>query len=545
MMTMRQSAYFTRTALRVFAKLTQHLSDHWSIYLLLLIYLSTRLVSIEADLPAWARMHYQTVDELYYAHPAYDWLHSNRGSFENRPFNLLQNLVVFVSASVFGWSYFSLRLGALFMGGVGMVLIYLSCATISKKENYIQNSSHNLIFFISGFFIVLNIGFYYSTVVLEPSIAVAAFAAALILCISRFENKPWLIGGLIIFGPLFVYPYAIIYSIPAVLIFFWLTWKNGARYFIQSTLGGLVVVVVYVLLVSILNPSLLSEGLKITATHGTSRLIDVTKYPIGYLLDQFFVNDIPSINIFQFSKAALILFCISILLFILRLGALRGDVKLTVLLVLLMLGARFSFLFIEKTHFERKMIDISFIFLFLIYYSANVIYSAILGVVRSANDRFLGRWKIALLFASFFLMTQEAYSFFRELAQNKSYNNRDSLIKLGEYLEGCVAIGEWGLGLNIYGRYDVKLNTYQYFEPGSYISYSDALNRLLQSPQAVVVSSVPVSQKISEELRAQLVAIYSFDINDGGDGLSPYAVYVPRARLDNSSGAIPCRKSEG
>lgn len=525
---------------KALVNLTSHLAEHWSIYILLLLYAITRLLFIDMDLPPWERMTYQTVDELYYAQPAYEWLLVDRADFEHRPFNLIQNTIVALSALTFGWSYASIRMGSFVLGGFGLALIYMACMTVANRSKLKGKLTRNIIFIIPGLIFVFNIGFYYSTIVLEPSIAVATYTAAIIFALSRYQHNPIIIGGLVAFGPLFIYPYAAIYSTSLIIAIFWISWKTGPTYLLKAILGGGIVLLLFLLASAISNPNSISEFFTTTAAQGTSRLIDVTKYPISYLIEQYFLNDIPNINTFRHSTLALPIFIASLLIAISQIALTRRNVELTLAITLLMIGARFSFLFIEKTHFERKMSDITLALLFLTFFSSANIYSKFLGLMEKWQGAMKKTLPPAMFLATSLLIVPEAYSLHKEMTSEKKYNNREQLIWLGRYLGDCTVVGEWGLGLNIYGKYKTKLNPYRYSTPESYKEYSELLTQLAQSPDSVVVSSMPLSPKVSEDLRNTLVPIHLFQFNDGGKALSNYAVYVPRVRLAVAAPPIMC-----
>lgn len=136
------------------------------------------------------------------------------------------------------------------------------------------------------------------------------------------------------------------------------------------------------------------------------------------------------------------------------------------------------------------------------------------------------------------------YSNARELAQDmsaeKKYNNRDVLLAMGKKFSGCLGIGEWSHGFNVYGMYEVKLNSYKYAMPSQYGEYSEKLSNLIQNKNAIVISSYPlIAPKASEQLKSLLAPVYFFDIKDNAGVATQFAVYRLSDRKRGADG-IEC-----
>lgn len=509
-------------------------ANHGSLLLVLLAYLALRLPVLEADPPAFERFTYQTLDEMYYALVAYEWHRLPLRGYENLPFNLLQNVVVFLSTTIAGWSYASVRMGALVPGGLGLLFVYLAYLRHCPPELREHPLARNLLFAAGGLALVTSPAFHHATVILEPSISVALYTATVLLALSVHRPSPWIAGAVVASGPLVFYPHALGYMAGAATAV--LLWLNLRPLPVLRAAGGAALLVLIFLCGFIaLYPMEWREAVDVVASFGKSRVVNVASYPWAYLLEKY-LQMFPRMNLFRHSPLLLPVAAgaVAVVLAYAAHAALRLRLPPPAVLAALgMLGARLVLLFLEKTHYERKTTDMAFVLLFLMLFAGGLVYVAVLRLLRGRRPRAAGAIAAAAGLLPLAAVAAGNVENLRGELRTASFHNREALAGLARQMADCTAVGEWGIGLAAENRFPATLNLYRYAAtvPPSTAEYNAELLSRLREPDAVVVSTEPPSPYLSAAMRQALVPVYRFQFRTGKPAPDDFAVYVADAAI--------------
>lgn len=509
-------------------------AGHWSLLLVLLVHLVLRLPVLEADPPAFERFTYQTLDEMYYALVAYEWHQLPLRGYENLPFNLLQNVIVFIATSLAGWSYSSVRMGALVPGGLGLLFVYVAYVRHVPPELREHPLARNLLFAAGGLALVTSPAFHHATVILEPSISVALYTATVLLALAMRQPSPWIVGAVVASGPLVFYPHALGYMAGAgTAVLLWLHLRplpvlkaaGGAALLVLAFLCGFIA----------LYPMEWREAVDVVASFGKSRVVNVASYPWAYLLEKY-LQMFPRMNLFR--HAPLLLPVAAGAVAVVVAYAVHAALRLrlpapAVLAALGMLGARLVLLFLEKTHYERKTTDMAFVLLFLMLFACGLAYGAVRRLLRERGPRASGTIALAAGLLPLAAVAAGNVGGLRGELRAATFHNREALAGLARAMEHCTAVGEWGIGLAAGGRFPATLNLYRYAAtlPPSTAAYNAELLERLRAPDAVVVSTEPPSPYLSAAVRQSLVPVYRFQFRTGKPAPADFAVYVADAAV--------------
>lgn len=181
-----------------------------------------RLIAISSDLPNWGIGQYQAPDEGAYAFLALnkihfgqinpDFLNSNNFSMVTAPHlrgNLLGNLLVYITISIFGKTYFGFRFSSFVIGLVnGILLFYI--LTILQKKFYKNNMRVGFIVkWVLLFTLLLDFQYTLASKVVETSIYRLFFVEVCILLFMKLEKGKkryfLLLGMLVVFSVCGIY----------------------------------------------------------------------------------------------------------------------------------------------------------------------------------------------------------------------------------------------------------------------------------------------------------------------------------------------------
>ncbi|KTD82750.1 ArnT family glycosyltransferase [Legionella waltersii] len=197
------------------------------------IYIISRLLYLDADIPWWDISYYCQIDELYYTTYAFQLFQGIdhrlvnyiSGDYINGT-NLIEQLFTYISLVFLGNNYYGLRMPSVFLGAFSLITLYL----IFKKRFGVY------IAFFSGFIFIACSGFLLATRIAEPSIFKIGFMfLVLYLLNGRKEHQKYSlfldlgIGFVVGFSVFFVYPtnFFIIPSAIAVYLFSPRSLKQG------------------------------------------------------------------------------------------------------------------------------------------------------------------------------------------------------------------------------------------------------------------------------------------------------------------------------
>jgi len=227
-----------------------------------ILFLLTRLIYLDKDVPPWEVTMYSSFDEMLYTIPAFnlynyggmrhqliEWLPDDMLIVNN---SLLGNLMTFISLKIFGNNYYGLRIPAIVASFVVvMILVKLLWLEIIRTQTTRKqiNRTTQLIFCLTVLFILFNFPFLMASRIYEPTIIrmmsmlVLLYIATIVFDDNRLAKKSEVIcfGLLVGSGVWFVY-ITNIFLIPAFGLFVFIygvkkKFDIGIKYLISYVLG--------------------------------------------------------------------------------------------------------------------------------------------------------------------------------------------------------------------------------------------------------------------------------------------------------------------
>ena len=211
------------------------------------LFLATRLVFLDRDLPPWELAQYQPIDEFTYAAPAFNlhhygsWSHQDvpYAPVEGSPMNILQSAV---TAPLLGldWSYWGFRASSVLFGLVafGAMLATVRRLVRKAREDGVSLPFHpGVVLVASALLLLTDFSFLVAGRVVEPTIARLAVIAVLIWLVARgtFLGRVRTPARALAFGAVvgsavcFVYVYNA-FLVPATLLAVaWWAARDGTR----------------------------------------------------------------------------------------------------------------------------------------------------------------------------------------------------------------------------------------------------------------------------------------------------------------------------
>lgn len=154
-----------------------------SLFFLLALYLLTRILYLDSDIPFWSISHYSPIDEFYYTATSFDiveGIHSPNGlllSPQGSAYNLFQQTITAFSLFIIGDNYYGLRLPAVLAG----MIVIISFFWIVLQRLGLLSAVAFSVLLISEF------SFSLATRISEPTIFRMAAAA---LLLTHFISNP-------------------------------------------------------------------------------------------------------------------------------------------------------------------------------------------------------------------------------------------------------------------------------------------------------------------------------------------------------------------
>lgn len=236
--------------------------------LLCLLFLLSRIIYLDSDIPNWDISNYQPIDELYYTTTAFDLYHYHDWNHQILKYvpsdssseNLLGNILCFSTLSIFGNNYYGLRMASVLASfGVFILMFFiLKNYLFSQKQFDIESkSSFYLVIIITLLYLLFDFAFLMAGRVAEPTIfrmlGLVFIIWVLSLNILRkyfFSNSfVFLAGFFAVVSVFFIYP-TNAFIVPAIwLICFSVALKTDLRKAIVQTflfiVGGLIAFAFY------------------------------------------------------------------------------------------------------------------------------------------------------------------------------------------------------------------------------------------------------------------------------------------------------------
>jgi hypothetical protein len=240
-----------------------------SFLVLLAIFVLSRAVFLDRDLPPGIISSYVQIDELYYTIPAFNLYHYGETNHkivpfiedQNTPVNVMENVATFGSLRLFGNNYYGLRMASVFPALFIFILLYLILKKIlnGNLEPGEQDPAADrglkrryILYFLLAY-ILCDFSFLVAGRVAEPTIfrmlalMIVIYLGSLSVFAQPLESKWYsmLLGFLALVSVVFVYIYnAFIFFALAVTVFMWAykagrknALKKGAFFLLGSLLG--------------------------------------------------------------------------------------------------------------------------------------------------------------------------------------------------------------------------------------------------------------------------------------------------------------------
>lgn len=458
--------------------------------LLGIVFLLTRLVYLESDLPPWGTTLYSPIDEFYYTQLAFEMVHPTEtlaGFDINRelvPTNLIETDLTAVSLKVIGNTYYGLRMPSVVAG----LLAFLIFAAI-----YFQRFGPGTAM-MGAALLFADPGFILSNRVAEPTIFRLAAAVGIAVWVMRQIAKRGSVNAIALgvvstAGFLLVYP-TNAFLLPAAL-FVSLAFPTADRWPLRVAKligGGIAATLAWaLLLVALLPVGTMIDGFAYTFGLFSNRVaggstIHNVKLP-------FFVFNLATAllaNFFRLNKyffavtgaAALVLTAAAVKM------ARRGFAEAW-------RGARvadrvmaiYAGSFVLQTLFindfpQRKMV---FALPFVIYFVLLACEAATAFFPKFPRARAVA---LAALAPAVLLAAATSY---RLIYREPKYFYLGAMHRLNA-LNGEYVVGGWSLGFRLYNNYHTYLNWYQYDKaPRRRVIYDAHLAELAKLPRDIYV----------------------------------------------------------
>jgi len=208
--------------------------------LLALLFILSRVIFLDSDIPIWEIAEYQSIDEFYYTLGGFNLFHYSIYNYITFDFlneskyvtNWLEDFFTFISLSLFDNNYYGLRMASVFSGATVIIIInyilYKSFYTKKSKNFYY------LLVFIS-FYMIIDFSYILSNRIAEATIfrmitMMLLFLA--VIAITQYginKRKSFLVGFLTFTAFIYVYT-TNLFLIPAIgLAVMIISYKNSLQ----------------------------------------------------------------------------------------------------------------------------------------------------------------------------------------------------------------------------------------------------------------------------------------------------------------------------
>lgn len=365
-------------------KLTTNIKNKknaWICILLFFLFIISRLLFLDEDLPPWGIINYQPIDEGSYAILALNQY--NYGAISPDVFdgdveyivsphvrtNIIGNVITYIGLRLFGDTYWGLRMGSVLCG----FFIFALSLLIFKELDKLYSSKPRYLQYIKyGFMIyqILDFSFLMACRVMETSIFRAVFVSACIYFFIKLKDRPFLnyfvLGILItisVFG-VYITNVFLYLSIALTIIFYGI--QNGKRHFglassgiISGSLIALVPLELYYYLVW--NTSVIKNMFEAIFDFSSQDGYEIT-FSFWVLLRSTVHFIASNVNLYNIGFFSILLICLPYLLFlIIR----KKDI--TIFFSLSMFFSFYLQTLVSEDYIVRKYIVLYPVFVILVY----------------------------------------------------------------------------------------------------------------------------------------------------------------------------------
>jgi hypothetical protein len=236
---------------------------------LIALFLVSRLIWLDADIPQWELTVYSPIDEFGYTVPAFNlvtygtWVHQAApwAPLEGPPINVLQNIVVALTLSLGGDTYWGLRLSSVVFGLVvlgAMVLFIRRQSDDARRVHGAPAMLADVVVVAAAVLMLADFSSLLSGRIVEPTISRLAAVAVVLALVGRGTffgaghglARSAVFGALIGGAVLFVYIYNAFLGPAALAVVVWWGWRAGGvhgavRHALAFVAGSLVVAALY------------------------------------------------------------------------------------------------------------------------------------------------------------------------------------------------------------------------------------------------------------------------------------------------------------
>ena len=447
-----------------------------------LIYLISRLVYIDADLPSFEMFQYSQIDELYYSIPAFQLVEKipeeifALSAYDSMPLTAIQDILTAISLKLFGDNYFGLRINSIIYGLLILVIWFI-----------VYYKRFGLSFAFWGSLVLISeIGFLIATRSMQTTIFMLLTSSLLVVLFISNQDKQegmrtsFLLGLITMILWLGVYPtnfYAYVASI--VLLIFFLPLKAWIRH-LGLFIGGSFLAITILLLLWKIKP----DGL--TNFQGILDFANRVASPeIGFLqfLSKLKTNliNIKQSTYFAFNSYFFLLAFAALFFFIIRkyfdyknsghgiLKMPKTDVIITVFFILFVLQT------LIINDFPRKKL---LILLPLIIYYILFMISSFPVKRRALRSVIISLLLLPIILISLHLDYKYVYKM-----PTKHY--KTAMINLSKY-DGKIIAGNFSYGFRLYNDFIPVINIYRYkYNPEKMDLYRSRMGVIMKHPNFV------------------------------------------------------------
>jgi len=345
------------------------------------IYIISRVLFLDGDVPPWNISYYQPIDELYYSLGAFNLYQYGDYDIKLLDFlaepkyttNYFTEILVFISLKLFGNNYYGLRISSVFAGIMIIFLVYQILKDYLNKEK----KEYGILLLVL-LYMIIDFSFLISTRIVEPTIfRLLAFMIIFYITIKitkrDISNKNSFILGFLAFVSVFYVYTTNLFILPAIGIFIFLSfvfedYKKGFQYVLVYILGVVISFLVFLGLYSIYFESNYFQDFMEIHSVVTSR---VSNYFINFL-------HIFQTNIFRFNANLLFLTIISFPLYIYITFYKKRKLEILLFCFILMFFAQTFFI---NDYYYRKLIFIFPLVILMItitYFNRDLIFEKLL-----------------------------------------------------------------------------------------------------------------------------------------------------------------------
>lgn len=215
---------------------------------LIVIFLGSRLIRLDADVPQWELSVYSPIDEFGYTVPAFNlvnygsWVHQAAAwaPLEGPPINAIQNVVAAITLQVFGSTFWGLRMSSVVFGLVGfLALISLVRVQASEARRFdgVPARLGQITVLAACVLLLVDFSFLVSARVVEPTVTRMAAVALLFALVARGTFlgerhgpvRSGVFGAVVTAAVLFVYIYNAFLVPGALVAVVWSARRHGGR----------------------------------------------------------------------------------------------------------------------------------------------------------------------------------------------------------------------------------------------------------------------------------------------------------------------------